>query len=244
MMTKENVGISKASARMVGLLFLVATATYMIGSGLLASVMAVPDYLAQVYPNQAQVFTGALLQLVDTAAVVAIGLIMFPILKRHSPTLALSYVATRVLECAFLAAGAIKSLALIPLSAAYLQAGAADSGYFETLGALYQAESLLNYQVGMAVLGLGSIFFCYLLYTSKLIPRALSLLALIGYVALLCGALLEMAGYGFGLWFYIPGGLFELILPFWLFVKGFNSSVSAVEVDTATSRDDMTLVQA
>ncbi|NQZ85806.1 MAG: hypothetical protein HRU03_08860 [Nanoarchaeales archaeon] len=26
----------------------------------------------------------------------------------------------------------------------------------------------------------------------------------------------------FGMMFFIPGGLFELFLPFWLFFKGFN----------------------
>jgi hypothetical protein len=29
---------------------------------------------------------------------------------------------------------------------------------------------------------------------------------------------------GMGMLVYLPGGLFELILPVWLFIKGFNSS--------------------
>lgn len=58
MMTKSNVGTNNLSARLVGLLFLVATATYMFGSGLLDSAINVPDDLAHLYPNQTQVISG------------------------------------------------------------------------------------------------------------------------------------------------------------------------------------------
>jgi hypothetical protein len=51
---------------------------------------------------------------------------------------------------------------------------------------------------------------------------------------LLLGVLLNMLGYvdmstGAGMLLYLPGGLFELFLPIWLFVKGFNSSAIAFE---------------
>jgi len=48
---------------------------------------------------------------------------------------------------------------------------------------------------------------------------------------MLPGALLDMFGHvnllGAGMIVFIPGGLFEIILPIWLFVKGFNSSAIA-----------------
>ena len=50
-----------------------------------------------------------------------------------------------------------------------------------------------------------------------------------GYAVLLPGASLDMFGcvdinHGVGMIVFIPGGLFELLFPIWLFVKGFNSS--------------------
>ncbi len=93
------------------------------------------------------------------------------------------------------------------------------------------AQSDLAFQISMIALGLGSMPFCYLLYKSKLIPRALSALGLVGYAALLLGMITGMFGLidvtqGAGLLTVVPGGLFELIFPIWLFVKGFNSSTA------------------
>ena len=76
----------------------------------------------------------------------------------------------------------------------------------------------------MIVLGMGSLMFCYLLYQSKLIPQFIAAWGFIGYAALLIGAVLELFGLNVGLLYSIPGGLFELTLPVWLFVKGFSLS--------------------
>ncbi|NOU75564.1 DUF4386 family protein [Paenibacillus sp. LMG 31458] len=75
----------------------------------------------------------------------------------------------------------------------------------------------------MIVLSLVSLLFCYLLYQSKLIPRLISVFGLIGYASLLTSALLEIFGYSPGMFLFLPGALFEIILPIWLIVKGFNS---------------------
>src|SRR5436305_1918232 len=67
----------------------------------------------------------------------------------------------------------------------------------------------------------------YMLLRNRLVPRWLAVLGLIGYPALLLVAVLDMLGLidtvaGLGLVGLIPGGLFELLLPIWLFAKGFN----------------------
>lgn len=221
MMTKQE-KLNKATARAVGMLFLLATATYIIGNGLLESILTMPNYLSQVYPHSVQVVAGALLQFVDTVAVVGIGVLMFPILKRFNESVAVGYFATRIVELVFLVFGAIGPLMLITLSQDYVAAGAPEVSHFQTAGSLLVTQHFLGYQIGMMALGLGSLFFCYLLYTSKLIPQWMSLLGLIGYAALFIGAVLELFGLSVGLMLSIPGGIFELILPLWLIVKGFN----------------------
>ena len=67
----------------------------------------------------------------------------------------------------------------------------------------------------------------YLLLRTRLVPRGLSVLGLVGYPALLLATVLDVLGIvdavaGAGLVGLVPGGLFELLLPIWLFVRGFR----------------------
>jgi hypothetical protein len=223
MTTKENVNSNKTTARIVGSLILLATVTYLLGDALLQSILNAPDYLRQVYPNSTQVVMGVLLEFIDAAAIAAVGILLFPILRKYNEAIALGYAGTRIIECLLLLVAGISALALIPLSQEYVQAGAPDASYFQELGTLLVAQSGLAFQIAMIALGLGSIPFCYLLYRSRLIPRAIAALGLIGYAALLIGGLLELFGLNLSMIHYAPGGLFELIFPIWLIVKGFNS---------------------
>lgn len=208
----------------VGALFLVATATYMTGTGLIESIINSADYLNNVYPNKNQVILGVLLQFINAAAIVGIGVLMFPVLKKHSEAVAAGYVATRILESVFLVLGGIGTLFLITVSQQYLHAGVLDVARFQTLGALFIEQGQLGYHIAMMALGLGSLPFCFVLYQSKLIPQWLSVVGFMGYVLLLAWGVLEIFGSSFGLTLLIPGGLFELTLPIWLFIKGFNQT--------------------
>jgi len=217
-------GTNKKTARIVGALFIFATITYMIGNGLIGSIVDASDYLINVYPNRAQVITGILLELINSAAVVGIAVMLFPILKKHNETIALGYVGFRVIESAILVVGVIGPLLLITLSQAYIKADAPDASYFQSLGTLAIDGHDVAFQMAMIVLSIGSLMFCYLLFQSKLTPKFISVLGLIGYASLLTSALLEIFGTNTGMTLFLPGALFEIILPIWLIVKGFNSS--------------------
>jgi len=71
-------------------------------------------------------------------------------------------------------------------------------------------------------LGVGCVFLCALLFRTRLIPRFLSLAGLIGYPILVAGTIAEIFGIHIGLILTIPGMFFALVLPFWLFIKGFQ----------------------
>jgi hypothetical protein len=233
--TKEEMKRNRRTARIVGVLILTATATYALGTGLIGSILDAPDYLADVYPNRIQMIIGVLLQFVNCAAVAGIGVLLFPILRKFSEAVAIGYVVTRIFDCGFLVVGGIGTLLLIALSQGAIQAGTQDASYSLALGTLLVEGSYTAYLVGMMALGLGSLPFCYLLYRSRLIPRSLSVLGLIGYAALLIGSSVELFGLNLYMIHYLPGGLFELILPIWLIFKGFDSSAIASE----SARADM-----
>ena len=223
---------NKKTAIIVGVLFLTATATFMIGDSLLIeSILDDPDYLIKVFENKTLVIIGVLIAFIDGIAIVGIAVFMFPILKKHNEPIALGYFGLRVVEFAIILVYLICPLLLIDLSQEYVKAGAPDASYFQTSGTLFLAVRYWTLQMIYIFNGLLTLMLSYLLYKSKLIPRFISVLGLIGGAVMLPGALLDMFGHvnllGAGMIVFIPGGLFEIILPIWLFVKGFNSSAIA-----------------
>jgi hypothetical protein len=196
---------TKKIAVIVGLLFLVSTLTFMIGSNLIQS------FLIDVTQNKFPLILGVILEIICGVAVVGIGVLMFPILKLFNKRLALGYVIFRVIECTIIIFGGIYLLSLL--------------------------EFMWKYEMIIFVFtALGGLIFSYLLYLSKLVPRYLSGLGIIGYLMLFLGVVLDMFSIfnindGAGMLIYLPGGLFELFLPIWLFIKGFNSSVIVAVCD-------------
>jgi hypothetical protein len=143
---------------------------------------------------------GAFLELIDVIAVIGIGVLLFPILKSHNARIAQTYLGTRLFEAGFLA---------VSIVSAFL----ASVLWYENA-----------FQIAMTILGLGSLPFCYLLYTAKLAPKLMSLLGFVGYVALFSWGLLEITNMGAPTTLFIPGALFEIAFPLWLIAKGFNKA--------------------
>ena len=211
----------------VGVLFLTATVTGMLGDSLGGSILNAPDYLLNVYPNRTQVVIAVLISFILGLAVVGIAVLLFPILKKHNEPLARGYVSIRTAEFAILLVWSISPLLLVTLSQEYIKAGDPDASNFQTLGAVLIALRHWAWRLVYILNGVLTLIFAYLLYQSKLVPRSISVLGLIGGAVLLLGTALAMFGLidvdqGAGLLVVLPGGLFELILPIWLIVKGVN----------------------
>lgn len=185
----------RKTAIVVGALFLSSTATFAIGSSLITT------FFSGSSPSTSLVI-GVLLEIYTGLAVAGIGIAMLPLLKHFSPQLARAYLGLRVLECLTIIAVGIYMLAT--------------------------HQQIQNYGTYIYFFtAIGGIIFSYLLYATKLIPRPLSGLGIVGYLVLLLGIPTSLLGLadlnaGWGMGFFVPGGLFELILPLWLFVNGFK----------------------
>ena len=79
----------------------------------------------------------------------------------------------------------------------------------------------------------GGLVLTYLLFVSRLGPRPIALLGLVGYACLAVGVPLDLLGVlsmdsGAGQALLVPGALFEaLVLPIWLLAKGFQTPLRA-----------------
>jgi hypothetical protein len=198
----------RRTARIVGVLFLAGFLAYGVGS-LIAKGSADPSGSTALFG------TGAALMLLNSAFVIGIGVLMFPILRPHNKAIAAGYLGTRIFEGVVLAIGVVSLIVL-------------------TGSAAIHANSVF-YNVAEAGLGIGSLFFCALLFRTGLVPRFLAVWGFIGYACFAGGTLLELFGVaGAGLVGAIPGGLFELTFGIWLIARGFASTATAVRSRAST----------
>jgi hypothetical protein len=110
---------------------------------------------------------------------------------------------------------------------ARLSDGTVDASVSASLGTLLQAQYSVATLMIYLVTSVAGMCMAPLLYRSRLIPRWIAILGVIGYPALLVGCILDVfrlvdVTQGVGLIALVPGGLFELILPIWLLAKGFT----------------------
>jgi len=216
-------GSRMTSSRLIGLLFLTGFLVYGVGAGLVTSVTGAPDFLSTIAAHQTTLVLGAFLMLLNTGVDVGKGVLFFPILERHGKRTALAYLATMMVEVVLLDVGALALLLIIPLSRQH----GVGAGVAKALGSLAIQANAMAYQIAEMSLGVGCVFLCSLLFRTRLIPRFLSIAGLIGYPILVAGSIAEIFGIHIGLYLTIPGMFFELVLPFWLFIKGFEPKAYA-----------------
>jgi hypothetical protein len=209
-------------SRVIGALFLLGYLTYGIGFVLVTSVVSAPDFLTTISAHQTVLVIGAFLMLLNTAVDAAKGVLFFPILEKYGKRTALAYLATMIVEVTLLAVGVLALLMIVPLAQQAAGAGQASVGWANALGSLLVQSNAMAYQVAEMTLGVGCVFLCALLFRTRLIPRWLSVSGLIGYPVLVVGTIAEICGTHIGTQLTIPGMFFELVVPFWLMIKGFQ----------------------
>jgi hypothetical protein len=186
-------------------------------------VLSDPNYIVGPGPDT-PVIIGAILEVIVALAGVGTAVVLYPVVKRQNEAAALGFVGSRTLEGAAIVAGVVSLLSLVTLRQAGAGAGALATG--QALAASYNWFFLLGQSLMPVVnaLLLGS-----LLYRSRLVPRILPLVGLIGAPILLASDIAVL----FGLWDRIsaPSGLLALPIALWefslgvyLIVKGFKPS--------------------
>lgn len=220
----------KKTAKAVGALFVITMILGMVDAYTVAPTLNSP--LEDYHMNETRFYVGAFSVLFMSLGVVGIAILLYPVLEKHNKIIAISYLCSRIMECLLLIVGVIVYFLLLNLSRDFTGAGPADADYFQALAKLAVEARYSCYQVAMFILSIASIMLCYLLYTTRLIPRAISVVGMVAYISVLASSPLDLVGIidttGAGGVLYVPGALFELILlPIWLIVKGFNPPSSS-----------------
>jgi hypothetical protein len=213
----------RKTALVAGILYLLTFVSIPSPFFLYAQVRNNPEYILGTGPDTA-VLVGGILEIIVALAGIGTAVVLYSVLKRQNEGLALGLVGSRVLEGAGILAGVACLLAIVSLRQAGAGADALVAG--QTLAVLYGRIFLLSQSL---LPGVNDLLLGILLYQSRLVPRVLPLLGLIGVPLLLAGFI----GTLFNLWapvssatalLALPVALFELSLGVYLTVRGFKPS--------------------
>ena len=208
-------------ARIFGVLFLI---TYVTSIGALILFQPVLDDPAGYIAGEGkdnQIYLGAFLELLLILANVGTAVVLYPIVRRQNELLAIGYVAARIIESVFIAAGIILVLGIVSLRND--TPDAADLAV--SLAALKDWTFLFG--PGFIVPFGNGLILGYLMYKSGLVPRRMTWLGLIGGPLLLIGSIGTLfdwwdAGTTVPAILVVPEFFWELSLGIYAAVWGFR----------------------
>jgi hypothetical protein len=189
-------GTYRKTAVLVGTLFLLATATFAVGSQLLTS------YFSESNPQASTLLVGVLFEGVSALAVAGIGVAMLPIFRHYNAGLARGYAALRIGEGAMIISAGI-----------YMVATKQEFSSYDAFTYLFTTSAGLIFSYLLYVSGLIPRFLAQLGlvgYTVLAVGIPITLMTTLQLDA------------GWGLIFVALGGLFEFVVPLLLIVKGFS----------------------
>ena len=233
----------RKTALVAGLLYLV---TFIAGippaAFLLGPVFSDPNYIVGAGADT-QVLFGAFLDLVNALACIGTAVALYSVVKRQHEGFALGFVTTRMFEAAIIVIGVLSLVAVVTLR----QAGAVgtDETALVAVGRALVAVRDGAHLFGPGVIpGLNALLLGYLMYRSRLVPRVIPAMGLIGAplflvaVSALILGFNEQASILYAI-AVVPIALWELSLGLWMTFKGFNRSspILAVPAGGAESPD-------
>ena len=184
------------------------------------------NYILRSGPDTAAI-VGGLLEITIALAGIGTAVVLFPVLKKQNETFALGLVAARILESATIFVGVAFLLSVVTLRQDGSGAGALLSSH--VLVTLYDRIFLLGQSFMPAICDL---LLGYLLFRSRLVPRGLAVIGMVGapllvagYLAILFGRI-DQHGAMAGLSALLVA-VFEFSLGVWLIVKGFDTRAVA-----------------
>ena len=222
----------RRTATIVGVLFITATVTSILGyQAILRPFLNAPDFLARIAENSSQVIAGVLIDSLNSVAVVVIPVLLFPIVRKHSETLAVGYLAARILESVVFIVGHVSLLSLVTISREHALAATPDTSGVLPVGTLLLTVNDWTFLLGsMVVFSLTALILNAWLYRTALVPRFLSVWGLVGAALAFTAGLLAV----FGLRdtsvvmtiLVVPIAVQEMVFAVWLIVRGFIPSAS------------------
>lgn len=219
----------RKTAIAAGVLYLITHVTSVGAAVLYTPILNNPGYIISSGADT-QVLLGAFFEIILALAVVGTAVALFPAVKRHNEGVALGYVGLRTLEAGIIAVGVLPLLVAVTLRQQLAGNAVTDTASLVTLSnalvELYKWTLVLG--PGL-VCGTNTVLMAYLMYKSRLVPRFIPILGLIGGPLVIAYHTTQT----FGRYDQLPAWSAVIVLPIFawelslairLITKGFNPS--------------------
>jgi len=238
---REPMTATRKAALIAGIAYL-ATFVFSIPVkfGLWKDAINMPDWILGA-GSDAGVPTGAVFEVITALTGIVTAVAVYSILRRHSQRGALGFVTSRVIEAAVIFVGVLAIMSAFTLRNDVAGTASADNASLLTTGHALVAIHDWTFLLGPGLMpAINALRFATVLYRSRLVPRAIPTIGLIGAPLLLVSFLATM----FGVWDQIsapaalctlPIAAWELSVGIYMTVKGFRKEVVTTEQPVAVS---------
>jgi len=178
--------------------------------------------------SSSAVLWGAFLEIVVALAGIGTAVALFPVVKQQNESVALGFVTTRVIEGAMIFVGVLSVLSVVTLRHDLAGASGPNAAALVTTGTALAAVYKWTFLLGQSLMpAFNALLLGSLLYRSRLVPRIIPMLGLIGAPFQIASVVAAMfrTNHQIALLAAV-GGLpiiaWEFSLGVWLAVKGFK----------------------
>ena len=219
----------RRTALVAGLFYLITFAASIPAVFLLAPVLDNANYIVSAGADT-RVLWGCFLDLVNAMACIGTAVALFPVVMQQNEAAALGFVTSRMLEAAIILIGVVSLLAVVTLRRDLAGAPGTDLASLITTGQALVAVRDWTFLLGPSLMpGINALLLGWLLYRSRLVPRVIRVLGLVGAPLLIASATTALfrgndPTTALAAIATVPILLWELSLDLWLVVKGFKPS--------------------
>jgi hypothetical protein len=228
-----------------GVLYLITFAASLPQLKLFKGVIDNKDYIHTSGSNTA-VLWGCLLEVITAAAGIGTAVALYPVTKRVSQTAAIGFVTSRVVEGVLIMVGVMSLLSLVTLQHDFAGATGAQADALGVTGHSLVSMRQWTFLLGPGLIaGVNDLLLGYIMYRSRLVPRIIPIIGLVGGPLILMSATVTM----FGGWAQVssagalcalPVAVFEFSLGMWLTFKGFKQTpLSNANVASAATHEPL-----
>jgi hypothetical protein len=227
--TQARTDPTRKHAFVAGVFYLITFAASIPAVFLIAPVLNDANYIVSA-GEDTRVLWGCFLDIVNAFACVGTAVALFPIVKRQNESVALGFVTSRMLEATIIIIGVVSLLAIVTLRQDFAGAPSGDAATLTTSGQALVAVRDWTFLLGPGLMpAINALLLGSLLYQSRLVPRIIPTMGLIGAPLLLAATITTFFGLNeqTSVWSGIatlPIAAWELSVGVYMVVKGFKPS--------------------